>query len=257
MSSNGYYKMHRGWMDHAVLGGGKFSRRDAWVWLIEEASWTDRRRDIGGRTVELRRGQLTASVRFLAEAWGWPKSVVGRFIDRLETETMIGTDSGTGQLIITICNYDKYQTTDDTEGTANGTHSGTGAGQERDKLEEGKERKKRSTSTAHQDRNGFFGEPIPTAEPDDFDTFWRAYPSRTPHANPKKPARDKFHRAVNRGIDPTAIIRGAEVYAATVSRQSTDPRYIAQAQTWLGQERWAEYQRAPEPAKTRSKEFVP
>jgi hypothetical protein len=129
MSSGGYYRMHRGWMDHPVLRGGKFSRRDAWVWLIEHASWTNRRFEIEGRTVELKRGQLTASVRYLATAWGWPKSVVARFITRLKTGTMIGTDSGTGQLIITICNYDKYQASDDTNGTPDGTDSGTTAGQ--------------------------------------------------------------------------------------------------------------------------------
>jgi hypothetical protein len=127
--SGGFYKMHRGWMDNPVLRGGKFSRRDAWVWLIEEASWTDRRREIDGRTVTLKRGQLSASVRFLGEAWGWPKSVVARFITRLRTETMIGTESGTGQFIITISNYDKYQAADDTSGTARGTDSGTAAGQ--------------------------------------------------------------------------------------------------------------------------------
>ena len=88
-----------------------------------------------------------------------------------------------------------------------------------------------------------------------FETFWRAYPSRAPHPNPKKPARDKFERAVKRGVDPAVIIGGAGIYAETVRREHIDPRYVAQATTWLNQERWTD-QRQPEPT-GRSKEFVP
>ncbi len=79
-----------------------------------------------------------------------------------------------------------------------------------------------------------------------FDEFWRIYPSRRPHSNPKKPAREKFEAALKRGVSASVIIRGAENYAVYVEQETTDPRYIAQAVTWLNQERWAEYQEAPE-----------
>lgn len=81
--SGGFYRMHRGWLDHPVLGGEPMCKRAAWAWLIEEASWSHRRRDIKGQTVQLDRGQLTASVRFLAEAWGWHRAKVERFLGRL------------------------------------------------------------------------------------------------------------------------------------------------------------------------------
>ena len=77
-----------------------------------------------------------------------------------------------------------------------------------------------------------------------FDEFWRTYPSRRPHSNPKKPARAKFEAAVKRGVAAADIIRGAENYAAYVEREHTDPKYVTQAQTWLNQERWAQYQEA-------------
>ncbi len=79
-----------------------------------------------------------------------------------------------------------------------------------------------------------------------FDGFWRIYPSRRPHSNPKKPAREKFAAALKRGVPASNIIRGAENYAVYVEQETTDPRFIAQAVTWLNQERWAEYQKAPE-----------
>lgn len=129
---SGYYRMARGWMDCPTLRprGGKFSRAEAWLWLIENAAWKERRVDIEGKTVALQRGQLVASFRYLAKAWGWPKTVVERFINRLKTETMIRTETGTGETVITICNYSKYQSNAEAGGTANGT----GAGQNRKKV---------------------------------------------------------------------------------------------------------------------------
>ena len=69
----GFYLMHRGWMDNpsSRAGHDPFCRRAAWVWLIEEAAWADRRVSLGGKTVTLHRGQLTHSVRFMAQAWNW------------------------------------------------------------------------------------------------------------------------------------------------------------------------------------------
>jgi SOS response regulatory protein OraA/RecX len=78
-----------------------------------------------------------------------------------------------------------------------------------------------------------------------FETFWRSYPKRQ-GSNPKKPAAVKFEAAVKRGIDPAIIVRGAENYAADVAREGTAPRFVAQAITWLNQERWADHQEIQE-----------
>ena len=84
-----------------------------------------------------------------------------------------------------------------------------------------------------------------------FEAFWQAYPSRHPHANPRKPELEKFEAAVKRGIDPGVIIRGAENYRATVELIGTEPRYVTQAMTWLRQERWGDHQQPPEPPRLR------
>ncbi len=75
-----------------------------------------------------------------------------------------------------------------------------------------------------------------------FEEFWKTYPSRGRHSTPKKPARGKFDAALKRGAAAADSIRGAQNYAAYVEREGTDPKYVAQAQTWLHQERWAQYQ---------------
>lgn len=122
-----FYLMHRGWMNNPALAAGRepFCRRAAWAWLIEEAAWSDRKADALGKTVMLRRGQLCHSYRFMAKAWKWSIAGVQRFIDRLKTDTMIDTASDTGCLVITICNYDTYQTTSALPDTAPDTPSDT------------------------------------------------------------------------------------------------------------------------------------
>jgi hypothetical protein len=81
-----------------------------------------------------------------------------------------------------------------------------------------------------------------------FERFWRTFPTRGSHSNPKVPARRKFERALKSGVECEIIIQAAANYALAVKANHTDPQYIVQAQTWLGQERWQEYQQEPEPA---------
>jgi hypothetical protein len=85
----------------------------------------------------------------------------------------------------------------------------------------------------------------------EFEIFWRTYPHRGEYPDPKKPARLKFEAAVKQGADPAAIIVGAERYRAAVEANGTDARYVAQAQTWLIQERWKDCHEAPEPPRLR------
>jgi hypothetical protein len=86
---------------------------------------------------------------------------------------------------------------------------------------------------------------------DTFEIFWRTYPSRHPHPNPKKPARLKFEAAVGRSVDPAEIIRGARNYATYATENVRDRRFVPQAVTWINGERWAEHQQEPEPQRLR------
>lgn len=79
----------------------------------------------------------------------------------------------------------------------------------------------------------------------DFENFWNVYPSRQPHSNPKKPASPKFEAAIRRGVDAQVIIDGAVRYAEYIRREGTNPKHVAQATTWLNQERWNDNNSAP------------
>lgn len=136
--------MPRGWQDNPIWRDEPFSRAQAWAWLVEEARWRPSRISIAGKTVELQRGELSHSIRFLAKRWGWGKGVVERFIGRLKTETLIETRTETGQLIISIRNYDEMQATRHESGTASGTLFETPAGQQQDST--GTKKKERKPS---------------------------------------------------------------------------------------------------------------
>ncbi len=78
-----------------------------------------------------------------------------------------------------------------------------------------------------------------------FQSFWRLYPSRRPHSNPRKTALRSFKAALARGIAADDINRGAEHFAEHIRREGGDPKFIPMAATWLNQERWTEHQEAP------------
>jgi hypothetical protein len=124
--ARGFFAVDRGIWDHPVLrGNGPFSRREAWLWLISEACWQPRRLVVANITINLKRGQLVASSRFLAGKWGWSEAAVRRFLAELrgknarqwgadaiadaQTDAMIDAQTDAGITVITIRNYNKYQ----------------------------------------------------------------------------------------------------------------------------------------------------
>lgn len=108
--SRGTYRMARGWMSHPVLAGGdpKFSKREAWAWLVEHASPIAVDEMVGKRHVKIDRGQLAFAISELARIWHWHSMEVTRFMAALKKEKMV--DVVASPAIITISNYAKYQT---------------------------------------------------------------------------------------------------------------------------------------------------
>ena len=151
-----------------------FTEREAFIWIIMEASYKAREKRVGNITVNLERGQLATSIRFMCEAWSWSKSTVDRFLKRLEKRDMIGTASGTGINVITVCKYNDYQNMPNGSGTAkneNRDTTGTAAGQQRDKPNKGL-----IPDASHKG----LGKPKPCVidAQNGFDDFWKIWPSK-------------------------------------------------------------------------------
>jgi hypothetical protein len=105
----GTVNISRRLFDSEAFRDEPFTEREAWIWLVMEASWKDRTVRAGDYVTETTRGQLAASVRFMAKAWSWTPAKVQRYLKRVEKLEMICSKSDTGVTVVTICNYDKYQ----------------------------------------------------------------------------------------------------------------------------------------------------
>jgi hypothetical protein len=114
MSNGGYYLCNRGALSHRRFKPrGAFTNFEAWHWLIGSAAFAPRdipvmvgqRRELIG----LQEGQLSFSIRFLGRAWRWSLNRVRRFLDELESDGSIHTETVSGQTVVTLCNWLKYQ----------------------------------------------------------------------------------------------------------------------------------------------------
>ncbi|MEM1149062.1 MAG: hypothetical protein AAGI03_00685 [Pseudomonadota bacterium] len=130
----GFIVIARKLLKHPVVGIANPQRFAAWLWMLSEAQWRAGRITVEGHGfIELARGELCASYRHIEDKTGMSKAAFGRFKTRLETGTgdgpMIGTRvirlGGTPRLIISICNYDKYQNISANTGTPPETVPGT------------------------------------------------------------------------------------------------------------------------------------
>jgi hypothetical protein len=109
LSERGVFALDRGWFEHPTFKREPFTEREAWAWLISEAAYKHHWCRVGSVSVEVARGQVAHSLRFMANKWKWAEPRVRRFLGRLKSDAMIDTQSDAGVTVITVRNYDKYQ----------------------------------------------------------------------------------------------------------------------------------------------------
>lgn len=135
------YAISRDFWDDPEFSDAAYSDREAWLWLIGAAAWKDLRTRGSAGPVSLRRGELSFSVRFLAEKWGWSKSAVDRFFAKLEKRDTLRDTSRDGNKVYFIRNYNRFQVVGapkrDSKRDSVRDATGTAAGQLRDKEETG------------------------------------------------------------------------------------------------------------------------
>lgn len=132
---SGFIALYREAFTHPVLKDPERFR--AWFWLVAHAAWKQTRHDARGQTIIVNRGQICIGREQLAKEWKWSPSAVERFLTRLETEHMIGRETGQRKTIITICNYDKYQDGEPEPGQTTGQTTGQKPDRNRTAKEQG------------------------------------------------------------------------------------------------------------------------
>lgn len=108
----GWIKIHRDIVNHWIYGNVNW--RAWWIDLLLMAAWEDRTVEHDSHVFTLKRGQMIASVSFLSQRWGASNPTIIRYLKMLEKDDMIVRSILYRQTpIITICNYDTYQSFDD------------------------------------------------------------------------------------------------------------------------------------------------
>lgn len=152
----GFIRLSRKYFEHNFWTEQRtFSPAEAWLDLIALARFESEPEKllIKMKMIRINRGELRASVRFLAHRWSWSKDKVSRFIKLLIEDTMISRETRHGETILIILNYNKFNPvgnilcdTDkdadkDTKETETGHQQGQAQGQtkEREEYKESKE----------------------------------------------------------------------------------------------------------------------
>ena len=116
--SKGWISLHRCIQDHWIWQDA--NRFKWWIDLLLRANNKDAKVLIDGSLMECKRGQFITSLGKLAEEWMVSRNTVRRFLDALESDTMIVRKSTHKLTQITICNYDSYQDVRTSDDTTNG-----------------------------------------------------------------------------------------------------------------------------------------
>ncbi|HGZ3947813.1 TPA: DnaD domain protein [Staphylococcus aureus] len=86
-----------------------FSKFEAWIYLLMEANHSKAKAPIGNQIVTVERGQRLTSILTLSDLFNWSRFKVKTFLDLLESDGMLEVKTTSKYTLITIVNYDFYQ----------------------------------------------------------------------------------------------------------------------------------------------------
>jgi hypothetical protein len=108
---SGKIVINRDFLSDELFNSDPATQREAWLDLIGQASGKDRKYSVNKVWVNLKRGEVCVSERYLSERWQWSKSKVHRFLIILAENGRIEPRSGPRNelcpSIISICKYNE------------------------------------------------------------------------------------------------------------------------------------------------------
>lgn len=161
----GFLRLSRKFFEHSFwTEEHTFTKAEAWLDIIASARFESEPEKVvvGMKMIKINRGELRASIRFLARRWLWSKDKVSRFIKLLEDDTMIKRETRHGETVMIVLNYNKFNPVnlaicDSNEDTSNDTIKDKGetairtaSGQEQGQTKELEEYKERKESLFRQ-----------------------------------------------------------------------------------------------------------
>lgn len=105
----GYILLFKQMQDNWLWTDKPFARGQAWIDLLLMANFKDGTMVCKGTIVEIGRGQVFRTVKFLSERWGWSIKKTKNFLHLLESQEMVSLEGLPQGTRITIEKYNDYQ----------------------------------------------------------------------------------------------------------------------------------------------------
>ena len=124
----GWVKIHRSIDDpdpSRNIYADRPAERDIFIWLVRNAMHTDCKTELRKQKVKPKRGQLATSLREISKEVGRGIQVVRTTLDWLELTHQITRSKTHAGTLITILDYDKFQSSEDDVDTPNNTPTNT------------------------------------------------------------------------------------------------------------------------------------
>lgn len=109
----GWISIHRKIQQSDIwLDKEPFDKRSAWIDLIMMANHEDKQILFNGKFIEVKRGEKITSLKQLSDRWRWSRSKVKRFLNLLESGSMIELKTKQRYTSYKVVNYNVYQNED-------------------------------------------------------------------------------------------------------------------------------------------------
>ena len=209
---NDWIKLHRSLNENPLWLLEPFSKAHAWIDLCLNANWKKGSFSVRGNIINVERGQIAWSELTMADRWKWSRNKVRAFLALLEKTGNIVQQKTHLTTIITINNYNRYQSNNTTEGTTESTTEGTTEGQQKVHDIRKKERKKERI----EEKNTV----------SDIEKIYQAYPKKADKGHAIKAIKSALLKT-----DFNTLLSSVEMYAE--KWDGKDKQYCKNPATWF------------------------
>lgn len=111
----GWISLHRQLQEHWLWKSKEpFDKRSAWIDLLLTVNHQKEKVEFDKGLIEVERGQRITSLEKLSKRWRWSRHKVSDYLNQLEQDGMLVQVRDNKKTLISIENYDKYQSQKET-----------------------------------------------------------------------------------------------------------------------------------------------
>lgn len=217
MSQNGWIKLHRKLLNSDMWRSLNSKQRDVALTILLMVFHDEGEVDTGDGLIKTKPGQRFCSLETIRQNCAKDVTIqnIRTALSKLEQWGFITMESTKKGRLITVVNWEFYQSGDENQQTNQQTKQQTT--ENKNDVSEPEEKKPAKKRRSY---------------PEDFEAFWSAYP-RTKKMNKKK-TYSLYKELIEEGERPEDLIKAAENYARECEANKTPEKYIKHPTTFLG-----------------------